>query len=259
MYISTFAVGYLPKPSDPPANQAEFIAATMQPIVSFVVLCSVAIHGLSIPFFSLGRRVHSVSSRTWSRHASGPDWATHTRHITRAEDVVINRDRDVSAMENGRAGLAEEEKTIMESRRTSTDVKATREDGSSKTEDAWKGDDTTKEKPPPDGTETTTEWKEGSDKIVERQEAPGEDVGLTEPRMVCVLTFHPRLSSRLSVTHMRRRVPLFLWVALCGQPFLTFIISVTLQRALRGVLNPSNTMSPSLELKCKRSSPPLGY
>ena len=32
-----------------------------------MVLCSILIHGLSIPFFSLGRRVHSVS-RTWSRH-----------------------------------------------------------------------------------------------------------------------------------------------------------------------------------------------
>lgn len=178
----------------------------MQPIVSFVVLCSVAIHGLSIPFFSLGRRVHSVSSRTWSRHASGPDWATHTRHVTRAEDVVINRDRDVNAMENGRAGLTEEEKTIMESRRTSMDGNAPREDGSSKIEDTLKGDETTKEPAPPDGTETTTEWREGSDKIVERQGGPGEDVGLTESRMVCVLTFHARLTSRSSVTHMRRRV-----------------------------------------------------
>ncbi|KAG8214423.1 Sodium/hydrogen exchanger family-domain-containing protein [Butyriboletus roseoflavus] len=176
VYISTFAVGYLPKPSNPPANQAEFLAATIQPIVAFIVLCSVAIHGLSIPFFSLGRRVHSVSSRTWSRHASGPDWATHTRHVTRAEDVVINRDLDVNAMENGRAGVTEDEKTIMESRRTSTDIKAPHESDSSKTEDVLQGDDTAKEKMPPDGTETTTEWKEGFDKIIERQSGPGEDV-----------------------------------------------------------------------------------
>jgi NhaP-type Na+/H+ or K+/H+ antiporter len=177
VYISTFAVGYLPKPSNPPANQAEFLASTIQPIVAFIVLCSVAIHGLSIPFFSLGRRVHSVSSRTWSRHASGPpDWATHTRHITRGEDVVINRDRDVNAMENGRAGLTEEEKTIMESRRTSTDLKEPREDGSSKTEDTFKGDETAKEQTPPDGTDTVMEWKEGSDKIIERRTEPGEEV-----------------------------------------------------------------------------------
>ncbi|KAH0831869.1 Sodium/hydrogen exchanger family-domain-containing protein [Lanmaoa asiatica] len=176
VYISTFAVGYLPKPSNPPANQTDFLASTIQPIVAFVVLCSVAIHGLSIPFFSLGRRVHTVSSRTWSRHASGPDWATLTRHITRGEDVVINRDHDVHAMENGRAGLSEEEKTIMESRRTSTDVNAAHENGSSKTEDILEGDDAVKEQTPPDGIETTMEWKEGSDKIVERRAGPGEEV-----------------------------------------------------------------------------------
>ncbi|KAF8125710.1 Sodium/hydrogen exchanger family-domain-containing protein [Boletus edulis] len=156
VYISTFAVGYLPKPSDPPANQAEFLASTIQPIVAFMVLCSVAIHGLSIPFFSLGRRVHSVSSRTWSRHASGPDWTTYTRHITRGEDV--------------------KKKTIMESRRTSTDFK----DGSSKTEGTLRdGDETAKEQPPPDGADSLMEWKEGSDKIIERRAGPGEEVGLT--------------------------------------------------------------------------------
>lgn len=165
VYISTFAVGYLPKPSNPPADQTEFLASTIQPIVAFVVLCSVAIHGLSIPFFSLGRRVHSVSSRTWSRHASGPDWATYTRHITRGEDVVINRDHDVNAMENGRAGLAEEEKTIMESRRTSK-------------EDIVNGDGTVKEQTSPDGTDSLMEWKEGSDIIVERRAGPGEEVGV---------------------------------------------------------------------------------
>ncbi|KAI9568563.1 Sodium/hydrogen exchanger family-domain-containing protein [Boletus coccyginus] len=167
VYISTYAVTFLPKPSNPPANQAEFLASTIQPIVAFIVLCSVAIHGLSIPFFSLGRRVHSVS-RTWSRHASGPDWATHTRHITRAEDVVINRDHDVNAMENGRAGLAEEEKTIMESRRTSADLNALHE----KTEGTLKDDKQT----PPDGIEDVMEWKEGSDKIIERRAGPGEEV-----------------------------------------------------------------------------------
>lgn len=167
VYISTFAVKYLPEPSNSPTNQTEFLASTIQPIVAFIVLCSVAIHGLSIPFFSLGRRVHSVSSRTWSRHASGPDWATYTRHITRGEDVVINRDHDVNAMEKGHAGITEEENTIMESGRPSTDGK----------EDMSNGDDIAKTQTPPDGTETVMEWKEGSDVIVERRAGPGEEVG----------------------------------------------------------------------------------
>ncbi|KAG9315963.1 Sodium/hydrogen exchanger family-domain-containing protein [Chiua virens] len=193
VYISTYAVVNLPKPSDPPANRAEFLAATIQPIVAFIVLCSVAIHGLSIPFFSLGRRVHSVSSRTWSRHASGPDWATYTRHVTRAEDVVINRDPD--AMENGRAGLTEEEKTIMESRRTSIDGKAPREDA--------------KKQYPPDGTEITMEWKEGSDKVVEQWEGPGKEVRVRDfgPSRVYV-----RSVLRLLETTFRERFLTFISV-----------------------------------------------
>ncbi|KAF9220867.1 hypothetical protein BS17DRAFT_286688 [Gyrodon lividus] len=179
VYISTFAVGYLPKPSNPPANQAEFLASTIQPIVAFIVLCSVAIHGLSIPFFSLGRRVHSVSSRTWSRHAAGPDWTTHTRHITRAEDVVINRDHD---LEKGEHGLTEEERSIMESKQASTvgtSPSSPQEEGSGTSDtrtEATLKDEEAMEETPPDGTETTLEWREGPHKIIERRAGPGEEV-----------------------------------------------------------------------------------
>jgi hypothetical protein len=65
------------------------VSQIIQPIVAFMVL--------SIPGFSLGRRVHSVS-RTWSRrdttgsHAVAPDWTNQARLVMRPEDVVINRD-----------------------------------------------------------------------------------------------------------------------------------------------------------------------
>lgn len=78
-------------------------------------------------------------------------------------------------MENGRAGLAEEEKTIMDSGRTSTDLKASHEDGVSNTN--TKVDEKAKEQTPPDGTEGVMEWKEGSDKVVEKRAGPGEEVG----------------------------------------------------------------------------------
>ena len=71
----------------------------IQPIVTFMVICSIMIHGLSIPGFSLGRRVHSVS-RTWSRRdtigtrVGAPDWTNQTRLVTRAEDIVINWDSE---------------------------------------------------------------------------------------------------------------------------------------------------------------------
>ena len=81
-------------------TQTELLMQSIQPIVAFMVLCSITIHGLSIPSFSLGRRVHSVS-RTWSRrdtmNSTGtrvPEWANQARLVTRREDIVINRDTD---------------------------------------------------------------------------------------------------------------------------------------------------------------------
>ncbi|KZT32226.1 Sodium/hydrogen exchanger [Sistotremastrum suecicum HHB10207 ss-3] len=61
VYISTLALTKLPKASDPPASQAEQLSATIQPIVAFIVLCSIIVHGLSIPFFNLGRHVRTMS------------------------------------------------------------------------------------------------------------------------------------------------------------------------------------------------------
>ena len=75
-------------------QQIQVLTDTIEPIIAFVVLCSIIIHGLSIPGFSLGKRVHSLH-RTWSRKDVGngrPDWANRTKLITRAEDVIINRD-----------------------------------------------------------------------------------------------------------------------------------------------------------------------
>lgn len=43
IFISTLALTRLPEPQSPPADQSELLAATLQPIVSFVVLCSILI------------------------------------------------------------------------------------------------------------------------------------------------------------------------------------------------------------------------
>ncbi|KAJ6481499.1 Sodium/hydrogen exchanger family-domain-containing protein [Mycena vitilis] len=78
VFVSTLALSRLPAPHDPPQNQQELLAATLQPIVAFVVLGSIVIHGLSIPFFSLGG---NMTSRTRSLMATftrtdslAPDW-----------------------------------------------------------------------------------------------------------------------------------------------------------------------------------------
>ncbi|KAI0789060.1 hypothetical protein BC629DRAFT_1593532 [Irpex lacteus] len=61
VFVSTLALSRLPEPHSPPQNQQEYLAATLQTIVAFIVLGSILIHGLSIPFFSFGRRIHSHS------------------------------------------------------------------------------------------------------------------------------------------------------------------------------------------------------
>jgi NhaP-type Na+/H+ or K+/H+ antiporter len=55
IFMSTLAAETLPRPQSPLANQAELLAAPIQPVITFMVLCSILIHGLSITFFSLGR------------------------------------------------------------------------------------------------------------------------------------------------------------------------------------------------------------
>ncbi|KAH9954957.1 Sodium/hydrogen exchanger family-domain-containing protein, partial [Russula dissimulans] len=175
IFISTLAAETLPRPQNPPANQAERIGALVQPVVAFIVLCSILIHGLSIPFFSLGRRV----SRTWSRQPSLPDWALHTRRVERAEDVVINRDI-ANLVERGQAseavkdgltdttGLEEDEKRDRLPREDSADAD-TLTVATTKPEEA-KADNV------PDGMEIFAEWKEGPHRIIERRIGPGEEV-----------------------------------------------------------------------------------
>lgn len=187
VFISTLAVGALPKPDNPSKdNQPELLAATIQPVVAFMVLCSIALHGLSIPFFSLGRRVHSVS-RTWSRHQSmdvhGPEWATQTRRVSRPEEIVVNRD---NVMERGEVGVSPvDEKKPMESEPASSLTPSSSEPSKEKVEDqpeggagVTAGDLTARTEGRPDDMpdNTVEEWREGRDIIIERQRGPGEEV-----------------------------------------------------------------------------------
>lgn len=154
---------------------AQLLAQTIQPIVAFMVLCSIVIHGLSIPSFSLGRRVHSVS-RTWSRHAP-PDWTNQARLVERGADIVINRD---SVMEEGK--MVPDEKAETSTKRASTVSTGTTlkkspvlEEGS---EDKVDVETDSRKEFPPDGTETVMEWQEPHLKIIEKREGPGEDVSI---------------------------------------------------------------------------------
>lgn len=78
VFISTLALASLPEPHSPPRNQQEFLAASLQIIVPFVVLGSILIHGLSIPFFSFSRTfgTRTLSITKWSslQGVQAPDW-----------------------------------------------------------------------------------------------------------------------------------------------------------------------------------------
>ena len=179
--MSTIAAEALPRPQSPPANQAELLAATIQPVIAFMVLCSILIHGLSIPFFSLGRRVTTVT-RTWSRQPSLPDWALHTRRVERAEDIVINRD-PASMMERGQVG--DDEKDFSPSGTTEFNEgeigartlqrEDTVDSGADELTVAVTESEVAKSDNPPDGTESR-EWKEGSLRVLEWRTGPGEEV-----------------------------------------------------------------------------------
>ncbi|KAG6819398.1 hypothetical protein H0H93_012185 [Arthromyces matolae] len=92
VFISTLAEQFIRTDGRLQSAQSELLAETIQPIVAFMVLCSIVLHGLSIPSFSLGRRVHSVS-RTWSRHTGQAEWANQITVVERGgQDIVINRD-----------------------------------------------------------------------------------------------------------------------------------------------------------------------
>ncbi|KDR75937.1 hypothetical protein GALMADRAFT_248743 [Galerina marginata CBS 339.88] len=77
VFISTLALHRLPTPQNPPTSQQDLLALVLQPIVSFVVLSSIIIHGLSIPFFNLGMNVSrtvSLSATLTSRSRVYPEW-----------------------------------------------------------------------------------------------------------------------------------------------------------------------------------------
>lgn len=78
MFISTLAVTKLETAEDPPANQEQMLAASIQPIVAFMVLVSITVHGLSIPFFSRAYS-HAPFHRAEKLISFPPfSWATST-------------------------------------------------------------------------------------------------------------------------------------------------------------------------------------
>lgn len=233
IFISTLARLALPEgEAEKDTAQVDRLKETIIPIVSFLVLSSVVtrepagrpprlcsadtrLDGLSIPFFSLGRRVHSIGytlSRNPSmdtRRANEPAWTTHARRVLPGQSIRINRDDDP---EDGDMGVKRRDMSM-------SDDPATREKSSntSSTEDAGgsgsssnsrqNGHETIemrerKQAFPAEGEEAhgataeereqdeeervgggrrtppLAEYREGMDLVVERRRGAGEEVSL---------------------------------------------------------------------------------
>ncbi|KAG8744739.1 hypothetical protein FRC10_009504 [Ceratobasidium sp. 414] len=141
--------------------------------------------GLSIPFFSLGKRVHSIH-QTWSRHNTiennRPEWQNHTRQIQPGEEIVVNRD---DAVERGEAGRFNEKReslptTLGEGSGGSVDQHADIEREKVQGEHITSAEG---QRGQMGGTAIeadqdleTTEWREGLDLVIERGPGHGEEV-----------------------------------------------------------------------------------
>ncbi|TBU30277.1 Sodium/hydrogen exchanger family-domain-containing protein [Dichomitus squalens] len=106
VYVSTFAVTELPKPQSPPQGQAEILAATAQTIVAFVVLGSIIIHGLSIPFLTHGRDIGARTltlTRTWTLRQvnAQPEWLVGIRRPSADISRTEARAADARDVEQG--------------------------------------------------------------------------------------------------------------------------------------------------------------
>jgi len=88
IFISTLAINRLSDGGNNPADQEEILSSMLHPIVSFVVLCSILIHGLSIPAFWFGRKAASRTlsfsiqrTRTSRTLEASPDWLLWARRV----------------------------------------------------------------------------------------------------------------------------------------------------------------------------------
>ncbi|SCV74667.1 BQ2448_7696 [Microbotryum intermedium] len=123
IFISTLAAAKLPTPTVPPETSLDVLALIIQPVTYFIVLSSILIHGLTISFFTLGRRVHSrvasfsrtlTSASRDSRNGLGrsgpamaeePAWMSRVKRAQRGEDIIINRDDDLEPTSMAEKGL----------------------------------------------------------------------------------------------------------------------------------------------------------
>jgi len=123
IFIATLALTKLPTPRQPPQTPDDFLALNILPIIYFIVLCSVIVHGSSIPFFNLGKRVHSIS-RTWTnRSDSEPSWLNRVKQVGEG-GITINRDDDDGSGSGDSSNNNNEKKGEKQRQRRELDLEA---------------------------------------------------------------------------------------------------------------------------------------
>lgn len=168
IFIATLAKTRLPEgAAEKDTEQVDLLRESIMPIVSFLVLASIVTHGLSIPFFSLGRRVHSIT-HTWSRNPSmdtrrdnEPAWTTHARRVIPGQDIIINRDD-----EDGDLGIRQKTQRSDESESTRRDPDTSSSDS---IEDNYEMADRSRTPP-------LAEYREGHHLVIERKAKDGDEV-----------------------------------------------------------------------------------
>lgn len=167
LFIATLARERLPTPNYPPETHLDELSIVLEPVVYFIILCSVLVHGLSIPIFTSSRRLQRrVSSfqRTYTNGSLGPEpsWLSKVRRVgeTVAEQADSEKKTDGEKQED-----------------TPTSGSSTAAEG--------EGDDVVghhdKGIAMEDGhPERVTRWQEGGKTVVE--DAQGEVVEVDDPR-----------------------------------------------------------------------------
>lgn len=103
IFIATLGRTELPEEvNDPPQNSNDVLALTIQPIVFFFVLCSITVHGLTIPFFAFSKRATTIT-RTWSRHPSfadggEPGWLNRMRRFRTGDTMQSQKEVEGGGM-----------------------------------------------------------------------------------------------------------------------------------------------------------------
>jgi hypothetical protein len=177
VFISTLARHHIPEPvNDGDTSQVDLLQETIVPIVMMLVLASILTHGLSIPFFLSGRRVHSITY-TWSRNPSmdtrsgnEPAWTTHTRRVVPGQDFVINRDDeegDIGVVQSNPLSLNREKSIVIDDGSGGSSSSRTRDELNEKASD--EGGHQHPRTPP------LAAYREGHDLVIERR-TDGQEV-----------------------------------------------------------------------------------